>query len=235
MPKTLNDILEKIEKQETKRVNADKFLNSIQIIADEMIFDFRQQILQEIEEIKKRIFDDTEQAKQYILSLTPIKGDKGDRGDKGDKGERGLRGDRGEKGDPGEQGLNGKSGKDGKDGSPDTGKEIIDKINSLEIRHDLQIDAAHIRNLREYIPKQIGGGIMRGGGASLEFEVPSGDIDGSNTVFTVARLPKTNLFLFFVNGQLLRSGGTDYTLSSRTVTLNTAPPTGSIVQALYAK
>ena len=72
------------------------------------------------------------------------KGEKGDRGEKGDKGERGEQGIKGKdgkdgkSGKDGKDGVNGKNGKDGvdgsdgkagKDGSPDTGEQIVAKIN----------------------------------------------------------------------------------------------------------
>lgn len=53
-------------------------------------------------------------------------------------------------------GVDGKDGRtpikgvdyfDGKDGSPDTGKEIVEKINKLELKPEFQIDASHIKNL----------------------------------------------------------------------------------------
>ena len=38
-------------------------------------------------------------------------------------------------------------GIDGKDGSPDTGEDIVQKINALALDPDLKIDASHIKNL----------------------------------------------------------------------------------------
>src|SRR5258708_24632766 len=54
---------------------------------------------------------------------------------------------------PGKDGLNGQDGKDGKagdngkDGSPDTGEQIVEKINQLPEDDELKIDASHIKNL----------------------------------------------------------------------------------------
>lgn len=91
------------------------------------------------------------------------KGDVGEKGDKGDAGEKGEKGDKGDKGDSGKNGLDGKDGRDGldgvgvdgidgrdgldgKDGSPDTGEQIIDKVNSVS-KDGPKIDASHIKNL----------------------------------------------------------------------------------------
>lgn len=82
------------------------------------------------------------------------KGDKGDRGDKGDKGDAPLTSDivdfllssvdflkkaKGPKGDKGDS----IQGPPGKDGSPDTGKDIVAKINAGED----QIDASKIKGI----------------------------------------------------------------------------------------
>jgi hypothetical protein len=101
-----------------------------------------------------------------------LKGDKGDsiRGDKGDKGDRGMQGIqgkqgkqgiKGDKGDIGIQGLRGiqgEKGDKGNDGSPDTGSDIVKKINDLAITPELQIDAKHIKDLPQAITVLAGGG-----------------------------------------------------------------------------
>lgn len=50
---------------------------------------------------------------------------------------------------------------DGRDGSPDTGEQIVEKINNLEIDEQYQIDASHIKNLPKQIQNNIGGVIAR--------------------------------------------------------------------------
>ena len=51
-----------------------------------------------------------------------------------------------------------KNGIDGKDGSPDTGEEIVYKINELKTDDDeLKIDAKHIKNLPQFNGKVYGG------------------------------------------------------------------------------
>lgn len=59
-------------------------------------------------------------------------------------------------GKDGRDGIDGRNGKDGKDGSPDTGHQIVDKINSLPVDNDDdKIDASHIKNLPEFIGKEV--------------------------------------------------------------------------------
>ena len=53
---------------------------------------------------------------------------------------------------------------DGKEGSPDTGEQIVDKVNELPTgKDDPKIDASHIKNLPEMGRRPIiGGGLSRG-------------------------------------------------------------------------
>jgi hypothetical protein len=67
-------------------------------------------------------------------------------------------------------------------------------------------------------------------------EVPSGTVDGSNAVFTLASTPLTGQESVYVNGILQNLGGSnDYTISSATITFNTAPSTGDVVLVSYFK
>jgi hypothetical protein len=102
----------------------------------------------------------------------------------------------------------------------------------LPIQPEFQIDAKHIKNLPEKTP--LFGAKFRGGIALEWMETPSGAVDYSNTTFTLAHVPKSNSLLFFINGQLL-SPTEDYTISGSTITVNTAPPTGSIIRATYER
>ena len=68
----------------------------------------------------------------------------------------------------------------------------------------------------------------------VDFETPSGTVNGSNAVFTLLSNPTPAASLVvMVNGQVMTAGGTDYTLSGSTVTFVTAPPTTSIVRVSY--
>lgn len=65
-------------------------------------------------------------------------------------------------------------------------------------------------------------------------EIPGGAVNGSNVTFTLAHTPSPALSLeLFVNGQLLSPVGVDYTLVTATITLNTAPPTNSVIICWY--
>lgn len=64
--------------------------------------------------------------------------------------------------------------------------------------------------------------------------VPSGDIDGSNKVYTLEYTPTTGTLQLFLNGALQTGGGVDYTISSDTITFVTAPPLTSILRAYYS-
>ncbi len=73
-----------------------------------------------------------------------------------------------------------------------------------------------------------------GGINFADTETPTGAINGSNVTFTLANAPSPAASLILtLNGQVLAPVGVDYTLSSATITLNTAPPTGSILRAWY--
>jgi hypothetical protein len=77
-----------------------------------------------------------------------------------------------------------------------------------------------------------------GGGGSPNFadaETPSGTIDGVNTTFTLAHAPSPAASLILVmNGITLREGGgNDYTLSTSTITMASAPETGTILICWY--
>jgi len=69
----------------------------------------------------------------------------------------------------------------------------------------------------------------------VDSEIPAGTIDGSNKVFTLANTPISGSVKVFVNGVRLKSGGEDYTISGKTITFGTAPPTGSILLSDYRK
>jgi len=67
-------------------------------------------------------------------------------------------------------------------------------------------------------------------------EVPSGTIDGTNTVFTLANTPVVGTECVFENGLLQQSGvGNDYTISGATITFTTAPDAGSRLLVNYIK
>lgn len=113
----------------------------------------------------------------------------------------------------------------GKDGSPDKGKDIVDKINSLELRPEFQIDASHIKNLPRMKTTKKLGGRLGGGGGTLEIITITGTINGVNTSFTLNK--SFTVAFITLNGQLLPSS--DFTISGTTLTLGFAPPTDSVL------
>lgn len=67
-------------------------------------------------------------------------------------------------------------------------------------------------------------------------EIPSGAINGSNTTFTISATPTSNTLGLYLNGVLLRAGaGNDYTLSTNTISMTTAPVSGDVLQANFMK
>jgi hypothetical protein len=73
--------------------------------------------------------------------------------------------------------------------------------------------------------------------SNFVFEVtPSGTIDGSNTAFTLPDTPTAGTQRLYLNGQRLKSGaGNDYTISTNTITMATAPISGDVLIADYMK
>ena len=71
-------------------------------------------------------------------------------------------------------------------------------------------------------------------GSIADNETPSGTINGSNTIFTLANTPSpTGSLQVFLNGAYQTPGGEDYTLSGVTITFVNAPLSGSILRVFY--
>lgn len=68
----------------------------------------------------------------------------------------------------------------------------------------------------------------------VDSETPSGTLNGTNKIFTLANNPDPDLSLMlFKDGALQTSGGVDYTLVGDTITFVIAPRSTSIVRAWY--
>lgn len=66
-------------------------------------------------------------------------------------------------------------------------------------------------------------------------EVPTGAVNGTNTVFTVAHEPLENDSVeVYLNG-LKKSVGSDYNISGSTITFTTAPVLGQQVRVSYIR
>jgi len=67
-------------------------------------------------------------------------------------------------------------------------------------------------------------------------EIPTGDINSSNTEFVLANTPETGSVSVFLNGLLQQpGGGEDYTISGSTITFVAAPDTNDILLVNYIK
>jgi len=143
------------------------------------------------------------------------------------------------KGEKGNDGLPGKIPEKGIDYF--TEKEIKGFISKVKDELNMEKILNEIKSLKEILEgmkkqSQFGGQrILHRGGATLEWEAPSGTCNGINTTFTLSNTPyDSNMVLFFINGQLMKKDD-DYTISGKTITATIAPPTGSVVYAHYRK
>lgn len=67
-------------------------------------------------------------------------------------------------------------------------------------------------------------------------ETPSGTVNGTNAVFTLANTPVSGSEQVFLNGLLQEPGsGNDYQISGGTITFNAAPPSGARIRVSYIK
>lgn len=67
-------------------------------------------------------------------------------------------------------------------------------------------------------------------------ETPSGTINGSNTTFTLANTPTAGTVKLYLNGVRQKSGaGNDYTITTTTITMTTAPVSGDVLLVDYMK
>jgi len=65
-------------------------------------------------------------------------------------------------------------------------------------------------------------------------EIPSGSINGTNTIFILQNLPVEGSEHLYLNGVLQESGeGNDYTISDSTITFKEAPPTDMKLRCTY--
>ena len=70
----------------------------------------------------------------------------------------------------------------------------------------------------------------------VDEETPSGTVNGSNATFTLANTPIAGSVKLYKNGVRMHVGaGNDYTISTATITMATAPLTGDVLIADYRK
>ncbi len=71
-------------------------------------------------------------------------------------------------------------------------------------------------------------------GTEVSNETPTGLINGSNKVFTLANAPSpAGSLKVFLNGSFRTAGGEDYTLVTNTITFINAPLSGSVLRVFY--
>jgi len=183
------------------------------------------------------------------ISVVTLKGDKGDQGEKGEQGERGLDGNNGKDGINGKDGrdgldglngIDGKDGKDGQDGSPDTGEQIIDKINEDE--SDKVIKKEKVEGLMDELAR-----IERV--ASTKPSMPSRRVyqpkldrftaqtDGVTKTFTLTREPldSDTIEVSGTDFPIILDPTVDFTVSGKTLTLSANIPAPSSGATLIVK
>lgn len=199
--------------------------------------------------------------KEVSIKVEEGKGNPGEQGEKGEQGEEGPQGEQGASGRDGIDGRNGKDGRDGKDGknglpgvqgargaqgergqegergSPDTGFDIVSKINSLPLNEANMIDASHIKNLS--FPLLFSSGGKRIKGRQVRDDLSS-QCDGSNKTFTLTKKFISNTVqLFSTQFPIVYRPVVDFTENSNgTLTLTAevgAPASGQTLVALYEK
>lgn len=84
-------------------------------------------------------------------------------------------------------------------------------------------------------PCGTGGSGGSSGPGFVDLEVPSGAVNGSNTVFTITQAPSPAGSLQLYRNGILLKPGIDFTLSSTTITFGSlsVPQTGDLLQASY--
>ena len=193
-----------------------------------------------------------------VDNLTTLKGEKGDQGERGEQGPMGPQGKPGRDGKQGRDGQDGQHGQDGldgrdgidgkngKDGSPDTAKQIAEKLNTLLAEIDFKV----LKNVPDLTPRVInhyGGGFPEtqiragsnvtvtkdafgnwviastGGSGSFSVLAATGTVNGTNKSFTFSSAPSV---IVVDNGRVMRStnsdGSTNWT-GTTSVTLSVAP------------
>lgn len=184
---------------------------------------------QAIGEIKSEI--------ENIKKEAGVQGEPGESGIDGMVGKDGINGRDGKDGADGSDGNDGINGENGKDGSPDTGEQIIDKINEDE--SEKLIKAEKVEGLEDrfkQVEKQISS-IPRGGGFRVnnatKFYDLTSQTNGSLKVFTVPKsVAAIVLSSDFPTILMEKNGFTiNATRTQITLTAQNAPSAGS--QLLY--
>lgn len=89
-------------------------------------------------------------------------------------------------------------------------------------------------NLAAAVTDETGTGALVFAGTFVEGEVPSGTMNSSNTIFTIANTPISGSLKVYWGGQKLRVN-VGYTLSGTTLTLTNPPDSGDTLEVDYRK
>lgn len=169
-----------------------------------------------------------EELSQAILPLIPepIPGKDGKNGKDGRNGKDGVDGRDGADGKDGKDGVD---GKDGKDGSPDTGEDIIEKINTDE--SEKKIKREKVEGLNEELTAIRN--LPRGGGGRRVFQPFRTDLssscDGSNKTFYLDRAPLDDgtIMVYGTDFPVVLRPTIDFTIANKVLTLTSAVPAPS--------
>jgi hypothetical protein len=118
----------------------------------------------------------------------------------------------------------------GKDSSNLEGKDIVQRINDLELTEDKQIDAKHIKGLPKEKEMRESVALFRGGLKLIWNIELNGTVDGVNATFTIPGNypePKEGKIIVSARGVLKDETSGDFTISGRTIVFAGIPPLGS--------
>lgn len=235
-------------KQKKRYEKVAKLFDEGEVALFEYLIELEDKIDAKVTEVEQKI-PDLGGVLESVRGTQGIEGTKGDMGLQGPEGPEGKsivgpQGPRGPQGPSGKDGTNGKDGEsiigpsgkngnDGRDGSPDTGKEIVEKINALDIDDpDLQIDASHIKNIDKYIKKSgqiINAGII-GRDIVKDLDI-SNQLDGITKTFNIQAV--WNIISVdlssFPYGSLRKN--TDYTWTPTSITFTSQIDASTQLQA----
>lgn len=249
-PKELNKITQKNVKDQLGKMNAIMRKLDVIVSRDEMI-KFFEAMVKLVMQVVKKNKDDADNLKrihdQKILETEDlnkkrnIEFDKNfeEKASKINKIIEKIKGDLEERVSEIVQGAAGRDGRDAEEVDLDRlAGDVIDKLEFPEFSiRDIKGLEERLTELREVRGRKLGGGgfsKIHMEAKIIDDEVPFGSVNGTNKVFTLANIPNPPASVkVFVNGQKMKSGGEDYTLSGKTITAVTAPPTGSIILVDY--
>jgi hypothetical protein len=237
MKKTLTQILDEARTPMVKRPKGDIFAEILAFL-DEYKTAFGEEIANLAREV------------QYLRdNVSQFKGDKGDKGDsiigpQGDKPIPGVDFPIPKDGKPGKNGRDGKDstipgpkGDPGKDGSPDTPKEIVLKLNSLENVLDMGVIKGLLGELEKM--RKIRTEIRREGGGMGNVQHESFNVSSATTTITLAYPIGGNgfsIFGFYYQGQeIFRGRGYTVGTGRRILTLSFTPEDDTVIDIVYIR